>query len=69
MTDNNKKRLHGFEVEPVRDAVKEKLVRLVRDEGELEVAQVLTRVLFRLQYNQVGNQPYPSMGTFAEIRE
>jgi len=46
MLDNNKRRIHGFEVEAVREAVREKLAKLVEDEEDLSTAQTLGRVLY-----------------------
>jgi len=67
MLDDNKRRIHGFEVEAVREAVREKLTKLVKDRQDLETAQTLLRVLYRFESNQVGNPAYPLMGTFSEI--
>ena len=69
MLDDNKRRIHGFEVEAVREAVREKLAKVVENEEDPPTTLALGRVLYRFENTVVGNPVYILMGTFAEIRE
>ncbi len=59
MLDDNKRRIHGFEVDAVREAARERLVKLIDANEDLATAQALGRVLYRFENTVVGNPSYP----------
>ena len=67
MTGERRHRIHGVELPPVKEAVRQDLHRRVRESDDLEAASILFRVLWRFEHPQTGAPNYPNHSSWESL--